>query len=208
MHEVHMNEGLPETFCWTRFGTEAGEGIESIFERKEAERRANDGLFLWGIGNSVAPGLQQLIAEGCSPEVLFSPIRSRPRQVDVSPPHVFRWSAGETLAGEPFEIPESFKVTSSGVDPVSTRHYALVCRSDRPLKAAYCGSVNFNQLRNISSGRSLGASQVTAIVRHASERPATANDYAIALRARLVFPYFIRLQETDAETSADLLITV
>jgi hypothetical protein len=206
MDILHKRLSLPSAFCWSRFGTEAGEGIDSILKRKESERRANDGLFLWGIGNSVAPGLQQLITEDADPEVLFSPIRSRPRQLDISPPHRFRWSAGETLAGERFEIPETIKVTSGAADPASTRHYALVCAAEQPLQLADHGSVNFNQLRNISSGRSLGASQVTAIVRHSSEQPTIANDYLIALRAKLVFPYFLRLREAVLEHPTEPLI--
>jgi hypothetical protein len=51
-----MQNHLPEAFVWTRFGTEAGQTIDRILARKEAERIANGGLFLWGIGNSVATG--------------------------------------------------------------------------------------------------------------------------------------------------------
>src|ERR1700728_56037 len=36
--------GIPDRFCWTRFGTEAGESIEHILNRKEEERLANGGI--------------------------------------------------------------------------------------------------------------------------------------------------------------------
>ena len=70
---------LPTIFCWTRFGAEAGETIETILERKERERQANRGVYFWGIGNSVAPGIAELVRRTTSPEVLFSSIKSRPR---------------------------------------------------------------------------------------------------------------------------------
>src|SRR5689334_16901759 len=43
---VSMQEStpLPLLFCWTRFGTEAGEPIEAILERKEREREATGGV--------------------------------------------------------------------------------------------------------------------------------------------------------------------
>src|SRR4051812_40360539 len=91
---------LPQVFCWTRFGTEAGEPIEQILKRKEIERRHNEGVFYWGIGNSLAPSMAELLRRARRPEVLFSPIRSRPRPVDIAPDAVVRWHAAETLDGE------------------------------------------------------------------------------------------------------------
>src|SRR5690349_21544155 len=108
---------LPEAFCWTRFGTEAGEGIYEILRRKELERRANDGVFYWGIGSSVAPGIAALLELTDFPEVLFSPIRGRPRRQDASPPEVFKWTRARTLHGERIAIPEAVLVTSGGVQP-------------------------------------------------------------------------------------------
>jgi hypothetical protein len=197
MHNLHEDCLLPPAFCWTRFGTEAGEEIGSIFQRKEAERLANEGMFIWGVGNSVAPGLIELLGESVEPDILFSPIRSRPRPIDISPAQTVVWSEGETLHGERFEIPDSIRVTSGGATPGAGRHYALVCHSDEPLKPADHGRVNFGSLRNYSSGRSLGASQVTAVVRHDGDddEPIGA-EYIVALRAKLVFPYFLRLDRT------------
>src|SRR5690349_18595295 len=103
---------LPPFFCWTRFGTEAGELIESIFRRKEAERLANDGTFYWGVGNSVAPGVIALLERAPLPEVLFSPIKSRARPVDVRPGHVVRWREAITIAGDRMILPDTVRITS------------------------------------------------------------------------------------------------
>src|SRR5262245_58116077 len=78
-------KSLPEVFCWTKFGTEAGERVWSIFRRKEIERRRNDGIFLWGIGHSIRPSLVDLLAVTRSPEVLFSPMKSAPSKQDAAP---------------------------------------------------------------------------------------------------------------------------
>jgi hypothetical protein len=193
MHETHMSSQLPAAFCWTRFGTEAGEGINSILARKEVERRCNEGLFLWGIGNSVRPGLERLLEECARPEILFSPIRSRPRPIDVAPAKVLSWRRGEGLDGEEFEVPETMRVTSSEV-LAGRNHYALVCRAAEPLCLAEHGRVDISRLRNIASGRRLGASQVTAVVSQAdgvSGEPG--REYVVAMRATLDPPYLVRL---------------
>ena len=91
------NKTIPKCFCWTRFGTEAGEAIGHIFKRKEEERIANSGVFIWGIGNAVGPSVRELVLRTPKPQVLFSPIRSAAKLQDVSPPSVAAWTAGETL---------------------------------------------------------------------------------------------------------------
>ena len=184
---------LPSSFCWTRFGTEAGETIEAILARKEAERQANGGAFFWGIGNSVAPAVAELVRRVDEPEVLFSPIKSRPRQVDVAPRSVVRWTLAEGLSGDTFELPSHANVTSQW-DPnrPARAHYALVCSSAEPLKIADAGRLSFGALRNLRSGAPLGASQVTAVV-HRADRSHGGNEYPVAFRAALVAPYFVRL---------------
>jgi hypothetical protein len=188
---------LPECFCWTRFGTEAGEPITHILERKEAERAANDGVFVWGIGNAVGPSIRELVRRGPKPEVLFSPIKSPAKTQDVSPPAVVAWIGGETLDGEPFCLPEHSLVTSR-YDPASPRsgHYALVCFSRAPITPARAGGkIVFNALRNIRTGRPIGASQVTAVVEHRRSSAEESLAYDVAIRAELVYPYFVRLQQ-------------
>jgi hypothetical protein len=186
---------LPLSFCWTRFGTEAGETINEILARKETERQANDGVFFWGIGNSIAPAVEELLRRVDAPEVLFSPIKSRPRRVDVAPDNVVRWTAAQGLTGDVFDLPSLATVTSRW-DPSrgAAAHYALVCRSTEPLEITNTARVDVAALRNLRSGAPIGASQVTAIVARA---PAHHDDggYPVAFRATLVAPYFVRLRQ-------------
>jgi len=192
MHS-HDSEALPQAFCWTRFGPEAGESFNDILARKEAERRAGEGTFYWGIGSAVGRALETLIAQVDEPEVLFSPIKSTPRAADLSPSHVVRWSAGEGLSGESTLIPEHARVTSRW-DPKrpDAARYALVCASDEPLRLEDHGELQFGSLRNLCSGAAVGASQVTAVVQ-VDRAPPHGRKYCVALRASLVPPYLLRL---------------
>lgn len=189
---------LPEMFCWTRMGSEAGEDIDHILARKERERAQNEGVFLWGIGNAVGPSLRELIRIKPVPEIIFSLIRSAPRQIDVAPPSVVRWLAGEALDGTRYKLSASLVVTSREKAVVGGgTHYALVCRSANPLEIDTSGDiVILRRLRNILTGRHVGASQVTAIVRQGeSECECNSASYRAVLRAHLVFPYLIHLRE-------------
>lgn len=192
-------QAIPSAFCWTRFGTEAGETIEEILDRKEQERRDNDGMFFWGIGNSVAPGLATLLEGRDRPEVLFSPIKGRPRAVDRAPAARFTWRAGLSLDGGRFELPPAARVTSGGPPGGPARaHYALVCASPRPLAIdPGDADLDFLALRNLVSGNPLGASQVTAVVRMLREQPPSDMRYQVAMRAELAPPYFVRLTEAS-----------
>lgn len=188
---------LPTIFCWTRFGTEAGETVDAILERKERERRANGGVYFWGIGNSVETGLAELMRRSARPEVLFSPIKSRPRADDVDPPAVVRWECGVTPTGERMRLPLAARVTSR---QSKGPHYALVCASDDPLCIADLGRLRFGALRNLISGRELGASQVTAVVERLLDSE-TGREYAVAFRSHLVEPYFVRLVDPVVDAS-------
>jgi hypothetical protein len=186
---------LPEYFCWTRFGTEAAEPIDSILGRKERERVANRGIFVWGIGNAIGPSIRELLRREAQPEVLFSPIKSTPRHQDVAPPAVAAWTSGETLDGDAFLLPEHSLVTSR-FDPARPRgaHYALVCYSPAPLTLSEStDTIVFAGLRNLLTGRPVGPSQVTAVVHWFESWTQGMTTYGVAMRARLVYPYFIRL---------------
>ena len=187
---------LPETFCWTKFGAEAGELPLSIFQRKELERRRNGGVFLWGIGQSIGPSLPELLRENSTPEVLFSPIRTSAAAHDISPTQVVLWCDAVGYDGHRFRLPE-YSLVTSRMDPARPRsgHYALVCEAGSPIlelegKNYYLA---LEALRNLRSGTPLGASQVTAIVRRVPITAPTRAEYPVVARAQLAYPYLVRL---------------
>ena len=187
---------LPNLFCWTRFGCEAGELIEEILLRKEQERLANGGIFLWGIGNAVGPSIIELMRRTDRPQVIFSPIKTGSRLKDIAPPAVVRWTEAEGLDGSNFTIPTNSLVTSR-YDPKMPKpyHFALVCYSSTPLIPLKREvKIGFKQLRNLRTGRPVGASQVTAVVQCTGMGTEEPLMYDVAILAELANPYLVRLR--------------
>ena len=187
---------LPEAFCWTKMGTEAGESLDMILERKEQERRSCDGLFLWGIGNSIRPSVAPLLHRAPNPLVLFSPMLSEPADLDRAPSAVMRWHTAVSDDGHRCPIPSMSKVTSGArVDAQRVRHFALVCHSAVPLQFASLADIDHAQLTNLRSGNRLGSSQVTSVVAYDRHGAGGGPLYAVVLQARLVSPYFVSLED-------------
>jgi hypothetical protein len=197
MHNSYIGS-LPTAFCWTRFGPEAGESFSDILARKNAEREAGNGVFYWGIGSAVGRALEALVRLVDEPEVLFSPIASAPRRIDVSPEHVVRWVAGEGLSGDRMLLPHHASVTSRWDSKrPGTARYALVCHTAERLRLEDHGELHFDSLRNLRSGAPVGASQVTAVVCRDTARADCGRAYPVALRASLVDPYVLRLSSPE-----------
>lgn len=198
---------LPDYFVWTRFGTESGETVASILARKERERQIADGLFLWGIGNSIAPSVRKLLAhlDGRDPTVLFSPMLAAPRAVDVSPSEIVAWRSARGIDEREWDIPVGTLVTSragpSGVR--KSRHYALVCRRTEPLWADDAGErFAIDDLTNFVTGNRIGHSQVTSVVRRV--RRSVDGPYVAAVMSTLVYPYVVELTDPIALTDVPL----
>lgn len=195
---------LPNRFCWSRFGTEAGEEIQQIIARKERERSENDGVFLWGVGSALRPSMLLLTQLEPEPEVIFSPIKSSPRRVDVAPPKIARWTTARNLDGEIYTLPHASVVTSRAKEGRTQRHYALVCFSKKPLQLqGNLGDLILGRIRNLATNNPIGASQVTAVVTHAKNAPIYSElVYPIAMRFKLAPPYFIELNDPVVRQAA------
>lgn len=186
---------LPQRFCWAKFGAEAGEGPDAIIRRKEAERVANMGVFLCGMGNSIRPSLLALIDSTMEPRVVFTPMRSPAAQRDSSPHRVGVWRNAVGLGGQLFDIPAGSKVTSGLQDgETPMRHYALVCHSDSPLptQASEEEWLDDEHLRNLRTNSRVGASQVTSVVERIGGGDPRKR-YRVAFSARLHAPFQLTL---------------
>lgn len=181
-------------------GTEAGQPLEAILRRKELERRAGGGLFAWGIGNSLGVNtkLAQQEMQRNEVDVLFTPMRSAAKHIDVEPSQVLIWLNYLNENGEPIRLPNHMVVTSRGnlAQAGGKRsHYALICNSRHDITiAANGGVIDANKARNFASLNPLGASQVTAVVRYQSisdELPE--KSYPVTFRAELHGAGFVRL---------------
>lgn len=71
--------------CWTKMQAEAGQPIETIVARKELERQAGDGMFMWGVGNAPALLINTLARLEQRVPVVFSLMKTKPKAVDLAP---------------------------------------------------------------------------------------------------------------------------
>ena len=183
---------LPSAFVWSKMGAESGEALAAIIRRKELEREAGGGVFVWGIGQSLGDGLSLLRAVESAPRVLFSPMPSKAKFGDASPSSLLVWTAYRRNGGTTEPLPPHVLVTSRGnIGPATkTHHYALLCRSAVPLTSGPVGAVSPARMRNLASGHPLGASQVTALVSH-DDAQQGGREYPISFAADLL--EFIRL---------------
>ncbi len=176
-------------------GTEAGQSLEVILHRKELERQSGNGLFAWGIGNSLGSSadLARKLSPGGEVDVLFTPMKSAPKQVDVSPSQLLLWLGYIGIGGHIVNLPEHILVTSRG-GAEKRGHYALLCHSPDEIKNNQSGYFDASSARNLASLNPIGASQVTSVVRYESrpqgeiEKP-----YPIAFRAKLHAQGFVKL---------------
>jgi hypothetical protein len=192
---------LPSTFCWTKMGTESGEDLTAIIRRKEWERQLGGGYFFWGVGQSLGENARVAARDVTSLRAVFSPMSSKPKTIDVAPDSVVLWNAWVDAQGQIRHLPTHCFVTSRASLPSGRKkesHYALVCFSDRELvsqQEVIC--VSPDHLRNLTTNKPLGASQVTSIVRVLSRTDETcaAKSYSVSFTAELRSPYCVQLAQ-------------
>ncbi|MHC6083198.1 hypothetical protein ACYT85_08145 [Ralstonia solanacearum] len=200
---------LPPVFCWTKMGTESGEDLSTIIMRKEWERRLGGGRFLWGIGQSLGNNAAVAANQVGALAAVFSPMPSKPKAIDVKPSEVVLWNAWLDGNGRMHPLPPHTFVTSRATLPSGkkkTFHYALVCMSPTVLKGHSGLSVYPDSLRNLSTGKGLGASQVTAVVDCVEPTNGEhAKSYPVAFTVELEAPYFVRLAQPTVLEPRDLV---
>ena len=191
---------IPGVFCWSKIGAESGQELEKILLRKELERQLGKGLFGWGIGNSLRPEFRAGRAEDRTIPVVFSTMISRPKLIDREPTAVWLWQSYTDQGGRPVPLPSHMLVTSRAKPSVNGAyrpHYVLFCRNDHPLTATADDTVvDSAVLCNAATGRPLGHSQVTALVRISDAGAPTEHKlYPVTALADLVEPYCASLSE-------------
>lgn len=185
---------LPSHFCWTKMGDEAGQSLNGIIARKDAERALGNGLFYWGIGSSLGSRIWTFVSSVKTPTILFSPMKSKAKKDDVQPEKVFAWTAYIDNGGNKHSLPKHALVTSRGTvgKKIKQFHYALVCHNQTSLKEGTWPKINGLKLHNYQRGSRLGFSQVTSLVEVKDKLHADAG-YQVLFGAKLVAPYFVTL---------------
>ena len=197
-HVFHLNKYLPEEiyadrfFVWSKMQAEAGQSLDAIIARKEAERIAGNGVFWWGIGSSLGEAVVDAAkGSGGKLPVLFSKMLSTPKKQDSTPGEVWLWTTWENANGKKVPIPGHVLVTSRSGHQKKT-HYALACYSSEPLAIGDHGRFN-PSLCKTPAGKQPGSSQVTALLKGNHQGGHNMGPYRTGFRAVLVDPFMAKL---------------
>jgi hypothetical protein len=186
-----------EFVCWSRMQAEAGQPLDTIIARKELERRAGEGMFLWGVGNAPAVVTKVLAKSRHPVEVIFSIMKTRPKAADVAPSRTLLWRKYLDVNMVERPLPSHVIVTSrGGNEPGSKKyHFALVCYSNTPLRIERGAPFDPAAYRNAGGTQApVGASQVTALLKRVG-RGSDTSDYEANMKATLVEDYWVRLTD-------------
>lgn len=181
--------------CWTRMQAESGQKLDSIIRRKEVERDANGGLFVWGVGNAPNRTASTLARLKVSIPVIFSVMKSAPKLTDSNPASILIWRKYIDMFGEAKILPKASLVLSRDNNRANRAHYALICRAAKPLGIADHGCFDHRVYRNLGpNGAKVGHSQVTALLeRIGLEQPDSG--YRADMIASLTESYWVKLTD-------------
>lgn len=193
-------DSVPDAFCWTKMGTEAGQSLDTILRRKELERRAGGGVFAWGIGNSLGSTAKLAMQESAEGkiDVFFTQMKSAAKKIDVEPSQILLWLRYVDENDQLVDLPSHSIITSRGKTSQSgskRSHYALICNGQDDITVSTnIDAIDANRTRNYVSLNPLGASQVTAVVRYQEKLlDAPEKLYPVTFRAKLHGSGFVRL---------------
>jgi hypothetical protein len=193
-----------EYVCWSRMQAEAGQPLDAIVARKEIERQAGDGCFMWGVGNPPALIARSLARAHVPVRTVFSIMKSRPKAVDAQPSRTVVWRRYLDTEGVERTLPSYALVTSRGDSASGAKrmHFALMCYSHEPLAIRRGEPFDPSAFRNAGGkGAPVGASQVTALLRRV-DADAAVTDYETNIAAWLTASYWVRLLDpVELDTS-------
>jgi hypothetical protein len=195
--KADLSEGS-KFVLWTRMQAEAGQGLELIIKRKEREREAGSGLFFWGVGNAPLAIINSVARMDTPVTVVFSRMKSKPKQVDQKPATTVIWRRYVDCEGKVRDLPPNALVTSRGESALRSKriHYALECRSVEPLRLNdRAEQFHPSAYRNAGgTGAPVGNSQVTSLLLPAKGSPPDGpSAYFVHMRAVLAGSYWVKL---------------
>jgi hypothetical protein len=184
--------GKMSHFVWTKMQAEGGQQLTTIVPLKEAERAAGNGVFWWGVGNSLGKAVDQLAVQaGGTLPILFSMMRTTAQIKDAEPGMVFLWTEWEDRNGQIHAIPPHVLEWSRGA-PGKKTHYALVCHSSIPLAIGDHGAFDPSRCRTYLGNRPAD-SIVTALLDGNLDGDHLPGTYHLGFRADLVRPWAVKL---------------
>jgi hypothetical protein len=201
-------QGTERPFVWSRCGAEAGQELDSLILRKEAERIAGQNVFWWGIGSSLGPNVRQA-ASNCAGEldVQFSAMLMDAQEHDSNPEEVWVWTHWTDANEHLHKLPPHVIITSRG-RPRKTTHYALICQSAEPLQLrpqpfdlARCD--NYKSWNEQRERKKVGGRQSTFLVLGNFNGDHSKGKYKRGFRAKLIDPWCVRLTKHRVFTSSE-----
>jgi hypothetical protein len=189
-------------FVWSLMGQDAGQPLDQIIIRKEAERRTGGG-FWWGFGTSLGPRVErEAILNGGTLPALFSALSN---QEQAPNQNTYVWNGwrsvrkGRDRTYSHGSIPKHALVLGGNPD---RPYYGLVCRCDTQLVRGDHGPFDPAQCLTLAKGVPPGRSQRAALLTGQIKHPH--GPYRIAFIASLVEPWFVRLTNPRVLTAAEL----
>jgi hypothetical protein len=183
-------------------GQDAGQPLDEIIIRKEAERRTG-GEFWWGHGTALGPHVEKVaIQNGGTLPALFSALRN---QKQAPNQNTYVWTGWRSVRKGRYgtyshgSIPKHVLVLGRKPD---RGYYALVCRCDTELVLGDHGPFNPAQCLTVANGVPPGASQRAALLKGQVKHPH--GPYRVAFSAHLVRPWFVLLTNPRLLTAAEL----
>jgi hypothetical protein len=201
-------QGTEHPFVWSRCGAEAGQELDSLILRKEAERIAGQNVFWWGLGNSLGPNVRQAATDcGGELDVQFSAMLMDAQEHDSKPAEVWLWTHWTDVDGHVHELPPHVINTSRGY-PRKTKHYTLICQSAEPLQLrpqpfdqALC--YNYKSWNEQRKRTRVGGGQSTFLVLGNFDGDHSKGKYKRGFRAKLIAPWCVRLTKYRVISSSE-----
>jgi hypothetical protein len=207
--------------CLMKFGPESSETAKEIVARKDLERRAGVGAhkieFWWGVGEKgTAQSIQTLISQHGGSTVLFSAIKGQKPPNKGSATDALVWRKYRMLGSDILQdIPKHVLITAAATTKrgtARTKHFALVCNSNVPLKIGGRAFRFSNaHYKNLSKDGTVGKSATTgkrttaALVRWTGSPISGAEcDSLIDFSADLCAPYCVELLDPARISPADV----
>jgi hypothetical protein len=186
-----------EPLVWSLMGQDAGQSLDEIIIRKEAERRTG-GEFWWGLGTPLGDRVESVaILNGGTLPALFSALEN---QKQAPGQNTYVWNGWHSIrTGRHGSVPKHVLVLGGNPD---RPYYALVCRCDTELILGDHGPFDPAQCLTVANGVPPGVSQRAALLRGQVKHPH--GRYRIAFNAYLVAPWFVRLTDPRMLTAAQL----
>ena len=207
--------------CLAKFGPEFSETVKEILARKDLERRSGVGAhkneFWWGVAErGTAQSIQTLMSQHGANVVLFSAIKDQKPPGKGSATDALVWRKYRMLGGDILQdIPKHVLITSAAVTKrgtARTKHFALLCNSNVPLKIGGRAFRFSNaHYKNLSKDGTVGKSATTgkrttaALVRWTGSPISGAEcDSLIDFSADLCAPYCVELLDPARISPADV----